>query len=149
MKCEHFLLFIGGSRGRTRRTPPTEPNSFVFMYIFTEKCPHRRAVAPNGLMPTHPNGKSWFHHCYSSIISPVVDPGGPQRPGPPTPVKTSPKNDGHHDAPQVSQVTALPPDKFLDLLLLPECNMNVLSVLCTGVLYPLTAATKVTASSSY
>ena len=81
MECEH-LLFIGGSRGRAQCTPPTGPNSFIFTYIFTEKCPHRGAVATNGLMPTHPNGKSWIHDCYSSIISPVVDPGGSQRPQP-------------------------------------------------------------------
>ena len=37
---------IGGSRGRARRTPPMGPNSFIFAYIFTEKCPRRRSMPP-------------------------------------------------------------------------------------------------------
>ena len=46
------IIIIGGSRGggRARRTPPppppTGPNSFVFAYIFTEKCPRRRSTPP-------------------------------------------------------------------------------------------------------
>ena len=32
--------------------PPTAPNSFIFTYIFTEKCPRRRS--------TPPYGKSWI-----------------------------------------------------------------------------------------
>ena len=42
-------LSIGGSRGGVpgaRPPPPMGPNSFVFAYIFTEKCPHRRSTPP-------------------------------------------------------------------------------------------------------
>ena len=38
---------IGGSRGGVPGArPPMGPNSFVFAYIFTEKCPRRRSTAP-------------------------------------------------------------------------------------------------------
>ena len=38
-------LPLGGG-GRARRTPPMGPNSFIFAYIFTKKCPHRRSMPP-------------------------------------------------------------------------------------------------------
>ena len=32
--------------------PPMGPNSFIFAYIFTKKCPHQRSMPPpNGCMP--------------------------------------------------------------------------------------------------
>ena len=38
---------IGGSRGAPpARAPPTGSISFVFTYIFAEKCTHRRLVSP-------------------------------------------------------------------------------------------------------
>ena len=40
------MLGIGGSRGRAITRPPTGPNSFVFAYIFTEKCPRWRKEPP-------------------------------------------------------------------------------------------------------
>ena len=40
--------------------PPTGSNSFIFAYVFAEKCPHWRLVPPNGSAP--PNRKSWIHH---------------------------------------------------------------------------------------
>ena len=53
---------IGGSRGRAGAYPPTGPNSFVFAYIFTEKCPCRRKTPPqNGSKP--PYGKSCIRPC--------------------------------------------------------------------------------------
>ena len=54
--------------GRHRRVPPptphplTESNSFVFTYVFTEKC-LRRKLAPQRL-GAPPNGKSWIRHCF-------------------------------------------------------------------------------------
>ena len=44
---------IGGSGGMCQRMPPpTGPNSFIFAYIFTEKCPRWRPKPPqNGSMP--------------------------------------------------------------------------------------------------
>ena len=38
----------------------------------------------------------------------VADPRGAGDPGPPAPVKTSQKKDGHHTGPQVSQVIGRP-----------------------------------------
>ena len=32
--------------GCAQHTPPMGPNSFVFAYIFTEKCPRRRSMPP-------------------------------------------------------------------------------------------------------
>ena len=41
------LNSIGGSGGACRRTsPPTGPNSFIFAYIFTEKCSRWRPKPP-------------------------------------------------------------------------------------------------------
>ena len=59
---------IGGSRGRRRRPPPppTGSISFVFAYVFTKKCTHRR-LAP----PPPPNGKSWIRHWY--VMSIFID----------------------------------------------------------------------------
>ena len=34
----------GGGAGRT--PPPMGPNSFIFAYIFTEKCLHQRSMLP-------------------------------------------------------------------------------------------------------
>ena len=42
-----YWIIVGGSRGRA----PTEPYSFVFAYIFTEKCPRRRCTPPKGSTP--------------------------------------------------------------------------------------------------
>ena len=40
-------VLIGSSRGRARHTPiHIGPNSFIFAYIFTEKCPRRRSTPP-------------------------------------------------------------------------------------------------------
>ena len=41
------VIVIGGSRGRRRRTPPpTGSVSFVFAYVFAEKCTRQRSVPP-------------------------------------------------------------------------------------------------------
>ena len=52
-QCRHFLTentyhLIGRSRGHAQHTPPSPmgPNSFVFAYIFTQKCPRRRSTPP-------------------------------------------------------------------------------------------------------
>ena len=47
------MMSIGGSRGgHAWHMPPMGPNSFIFAYIFTEKCPRRRSMpSPNGCMP--------------------------------------------------------------------------------------------------
>ena len=37
------LVDLGGMPGAC---PPTGPNSFVFTYIFVEKCPRRRSTPP-------------------------------------------------------------------------------------------------------
>ena len=37
---------IGGSRGAPAAPPPTGSISFVFTYIFAEKCTHRRLASP-------------------------------------------------------------------------------------------------------
>ena len=43
----HGRLIIGGSRGGVPGArPPTGPNSFIFAYIFTEKCPRWRPKPP-------------------------------------------------------------------------------------------------------
>ena len=46
------LANIGGSRGCVWCTPPMGPNSFIFAYIFTKKCPCQRSTTP--LMGAHP-----------------------------------------------------------------------------------------------
>ena len=51
------------------------------------------------------------------VIAAVADPGGPQRPRPPAPVKTSQKKDCHRHRPQVLSVIGPPSDKFLHPLL--------------------------------
>ena len=44
--CNIFIS-IGRSRGACPvHTPPMGPNSFVFAYIFTEKCPRQRSMLP-------------------------------------------------------------------------------------------------------
>ena len=40
---------------------PTGSISFVFAYVFAEKCMRRRSAPPNG--SALPNGKSWIRHC--------------------------------------------------------------------------------------
>ena len=54
----NIMQCIGGSRGGAASVcppPPTGSISFIFTYVFAEKCTSRR-LAP-------PNGKSWIHHC--------------------------------------------------------------------------------------
>ena len=55
---------IGGSRGgAAARAPPTGSISFVFTYVFAEKCTRWRLAPPpppTGRRP--PNGKSWIRH---------------------------------------------------------------------------------------
>ena len=41
----------GGRRGAP---PPTGSISFVFTYVFTEKCTHQRLAPPNGSAPPPP-----------------------------------------------------------------------------------------------
>ena len=47
------MVCIGRSRGGVPSAcPPMGPNSFIFTYIFTEKCPHQRSTPPsNRCMP--------------------------------------------------------------------------------------------------
>ena len=40
------IKLIGGSRGVPGVRPSTEPNSFIFVYIFAEKHPRRRSIPP-------------------------------------------------------------------------------------------------------
>ena len=42
--------------------PPTGSISFVFAYVFAEKCTRRR------LVPPPPNGKSWIRHWIKVFI---------------------------------------------------------------------------------
>ena len=54
---------IGGTAGgRAGLTPsPMGPSSFIFTYIFTEKCLRQRSLPPlMGACP--PYGKSWIRH---------------------------------------------------------------------------------------
>ena len=50
MRKKHLWIYPaladlrGGHAGRT--PPPTGPNSFIFTYIFTEKCPHWGSTPP-------------------------------------------------------------------------------------------------------
>ena len=47
LESMNHSVLIGGSRGgRAGACPPTGPNSFIFAYIFTEKCPHWRPKPP-------------------------------------------------------------------------------------------------------
>ena len=42
-----YIICIGGSRGGVPDArPPMGSNSFIFAYIFTEKCPRRRSTPP-------------------------------------------------------------------------------------------------------
>ena len=61
-KCGQLLHWWiqGGHCGAC--PPPTGSISFIFAYIFAEKCTRRRLVPPNGSAPP-PNGKSWIRHC--------------------------------------------------------------------------------------
>ena len=69
-----FSFIIGGSRGgRARRTPPhMEPNSFVFAYIFTEKCPRQRSMPPlTGARPPTGNPGSatvYYYDCIAIVF---------------------------------------------------------------------------------
>ena len=57
------LADLGGVPGAR---PPMGPNSFVFTYILTQKCPCQRSTPPlKGARP--PYGKSWIRHCTSII----------------------------------------------------------------------------------
>ena len=52
----------GGHAWRT--PPPMGPNSFVFAYIFIEKCPHGRS--------TPHYGKSWIRHwTYTRVLNAI------------------------------------------------------------------------------
>ena len=70
-EVSHRIYYIGGSRGGVPGAcppPPMGPNSFVFTYIFTKKCPRRRSTPP--LMAARPPyGKSWIRHCISVVAS--------------------------------------------------------------------------------
>ena len=50
--------------GAAARAPPIGSISFVFTYVFAEKCVRRR-LAPHQRVgnPPPPNGKSWIRHC--------------------------------------------------------------------------------------
>ena len=63
---------IGGSGGApsAHASPPTGSISFVFVYIFAEKCTHQRLAPPNGSAPP-PNGKSWIRHWYVNLSQPI------------------------------------------------------------------------------
>ena len=68
---------IGGSEGggaSQASFPPMGPNSFLFAYIFAEKCPcWRPTPLLKGPHPTY--GKSWIRHCqllHSYIIFPSI-----------------------------------------------------------------------------
>ena len=59
--CKDYFLTDNITIGRSRvavrgtRPPPMGPNSFIFAYIFSEKCLHRRSTPP--LMGPHaPSG---------------------------------------------------------------------------------------------
>ena len=55
---DHWRIWGGG--GHARHTPPLMgPNSFIFAYIFTKKCPHRRSTAPL-MVHAPPYARSWF-----------------------------------------------------------------------------------------
>ena len=43
------LVDLGGHAGHT--PSPMGPNSFIFAYIFTEKCLRQRSTPPNGCTP--------------------------------------------------------------------------------------------------
>ena len=47
-KPRAFILALAdlGGACRAHAPPPTGPNSFVFAYIFAEKCPHRGSTPP-------------------------------------------------------------------------------------------------------
>ena len=105
--------YIGGSRGRARRTPPTGPNSFVFAYNFAKKCLCQRSTPPMGnpgsatalgeiyctggaladqhtkfLSARHPTGPNSFVFIYQCTFSlKITHVGGPRPPktGPRTP----------------------------------------------------------------
>ena len=63
--CISLADLGGGRAGRT--PPPMGPNSFVFAYIFTEKCPYQRSM-PLLTSARPPYGKSWIRHCISYIF---------------------------------------------------------------------------------
>ena len=59
--------------GRRWRAPPTGSISFIFAYVFAEKCTHRRLAPPTGRRP--PNGKSWIRHWQLTIENAHKIPG--------------------------------------------------------------------------
>ena len=72
-----MILYCNGMYAyhwRIRGAPPAPPPrptgsiSFVFVYVFTKKCMHRRLAPPNGSAP--PNRKSWIRHCVCCMFVP-------------------------------------------------------------------------------
>ena len=59
------LADLGGVPG-ARPPPPMGPNSFIFAYIFTEKCPRRRSTPPlTGARPPMRNpGSATASYCH-------------------------------------------------------------------------------------
>ena len=85
------MLTLADLRGACRaHASPMGPNSFVFAYIFTEKCLHWRSTTPpNGCTP--PYGKFWIRHwltlksyCPKRRLA-LADPGGHRGVRPPPP----------------------------------------------------------------
>ena len=50
--------------GATGVRPPTGSISFIFAYVFAEKCMCRRLAPPPPTGRRPPNRKSWIHHWY-------------------------------------------------------------------------------------
>ena len=67
MRQLHSLVPLADPRGAAGARPPaTGSISFVFAYVFTEKCMRRRLAPPNRSAP--PNGKSWIRHCLPLLV---------------------------------------------------------------------------------
>ena len=62
MELDVTRVFIGRSRGVLVHAPPTGPNSFIFAYIFTEKCPRWRPKSP----------PKWVHAPLQKILDPAL-----------------------------------------------------------------------------
>ena len=63
---KYTLADLGGRAGRT--PPPMGPYSFVFTYIFTKRCPHRRSMPPlKGARPPTGNPGSATGICHKII----------------------------------------------------------------------------------
>ena len=70
MYGQNVTQFIGGSRGALPAHPPTGSISFVFAYVFAEKCMRRR-LAPLqrvGASPTGNSGSATAVESYDKMI---------------------------------------------------------------------------------